>query len=159
MKNFTENSVAILNKPSVSIIQAIADKHGTISDKVIRGLKYTIQRAQSCPGYFCVVLFNKSEDVIGFAHFFQNSKELEKWFYTDLWVDEKYRRLGNAKRIVTAGCQYLRSKGAKALLCTVDYKNISSINTQISLGFQEVENVGFEFFDTADLLMFLKEIN
>ena len=159
MKNFTENHVAILNNPSDSIIQAIADKHGAISDKVFRGLKHTVQRAQSYTGYFCVMLYNKNSDVIGFAHFIQNSKELEKWFYTDLWVDEKHRRLGNAKRMVLAACDYLRSKGAKALLCTVDCENIPSINTQISLGFKEIESQSFEFFDNADLVMFLKEIS
>ncbi len=159
MKNFNENSVEILRNPSDAIIKSIADKHGVISDKVFRGLKHTVQRAQSYTGYFCVVLYNKNSDVIGFAHFIQNSKETEKWFYTDLWVDEKYRRLGNAKRIVTAGCDYLRGIGAKVLLCTVDHENTPSINTQISLGFEEIESEPFEFFDNADLLMFLKEIN
>ena len=91
MNNFTENNVEILSKPSDAIIKAIADKHGVISDKVFRGLKHTIERAQCFTGYFCVVLYNKKNDVIGFAHFIQNGKETEKWFYTDLWVDEEFR--------------------------------------------------------------------
>lgn len=158
MKSFTENNVKILSKPSDVIIKAIADKHGVISDKVFRGLKHTIERAQSYTGYFCVVLYSKKNAVIGFAHFIQNSKETEKWFYTDLWVDEKYRRLGNAKILVTAGYKYLSNIGAKSLLCTVDNQNIPSIKTQISLGFKEIDSEPFEFFDTTDLLMFIKEI-
>ena len=74
MKSFTKNNVKILSKPSDVIIKAIADKHGVISDKVFRGLKHTIERAQSYTGYFCVVLYSKKNAVIGFAHFIQNSK-------------------------------------------------------------------------------------
>ena len=158
MKNFTENNVEILSKPSDSILRAIADKHGEIADKVFRGLKHTIERAQSYTGYFCVVLYNKKNDVIGFAHYIQNGKETEKWFYTDLWVDEEYRRSGNAKKLVTAGCKYLSNIGAKYLMCTVDGQNIPSIKTQISLGFKEIDSEPFEFFDNIDLLMFIKEI-
>lgn len=158
MKSFNENNVEILSKPSDAIIKAIADKHGVIADKVFRGLKHTVQRAQSYTGYFCVVLYNKKNDVIGFAQFIQNRKETEKWFYTDLWVDEEYRRLGNAKRLVTAGCKYLSNIGAKYLMCTVDDQNIPSIKTQTSLGFKEIEANPFEFFDNTDLLMFAKEI-
>ena len=65
MNNFTENNVEILSKPSDAIIKATADKHGVISDKVFRGLKHTIERALSFTGYFCVVLYNKKNDVIG----------------------------------------------------------------------------------------------
>ena len=159
MNNFTENNVEILSKPSDAIIKAIADKHGVISYKVFRGLKHTIERAQSFTGYFCVVLYNKKNDVIGFAHFIQNGKETEKWFYTDLWVDEGYRRLGNAKRLIKAGCNYLSNIGAKYLMCAVEGQNIPSINTQISLGFKKIDSEPFEFFDNADLLMFFKELN
>ena len=159
MKRFTENNVEVLSNPSDAIIKAIADKHGVIANKVFRGLKHNIQRAQSYTGYFCVVLYDKKNDVIGFAHFIQNSKETEKWFYTDLWVEEKYRRSGNAKRLVTAGCNYLSNIGAKYLMCTVDGQNIPSINTQISLGFKEIDSEPFEFFDNADLLMFFKQLN
>ncbi|MBQ3088593.1 MAG: GNAT family N-acetyltransferase [Clostridia bacterium] len=158
MNNFTENNVEILSNPSDAIVKAIANKHGVIADKVFRGLKHTIERAQSYTGYFCVVLYNKKNDVIGFAHFIQNSKQTEKWFYTDLWVEEKYQRLGNAKRLVTAGCEYLSNIGAKYLMCTVDGQNMPSIKTQTSLGFKEIEAKPFEFFDNTDLLMFVKEI-
>ena len=159
MNNFTENYVEILSNPSDAIIKAIADKHGVISDKVFRGLKHTIERAQSFTGYFCVVLYNKNKDVIGFAHFIQNSEEVEKWFYTDLWVDEEYRKRGNAKKLVSTGCNYLRSIGANILLCTVECQNTPSIKTQISLGFEQVKTEPFEFFDDLeDLLMFSKEI-
>lgn len=160
MMNLTENNVEILSNPSDSIIKAIADKHGAISDKVFKGLKYTIQRAQSYTGYFCVVLYNKNNDVIGFAHFIQNSKETGKWFYTDLWVDEKYRRLGNAKRLVKAGYKYLSKIGGKILLCTVVSHNLPSINTQISLGFKQIPSEPFDFFDVDDdLLMFEKNLS
>lgn len=157
MNNFTENNIKILSNPSDAIIKAIADKHGVIANKVFRGLKHTIERAQSCTEYFCVVLYNKKNDVIGFAHFIQNSKETEKWFYTDLWVDEKYRKLGNAKRLVTAGYKHLSNIGAKSLLCTVEKQNIPSIKMQTSLGFKEIASEPFEFFDNTDLLMFMKE--
>ena len=89
----------------------------------------------------------------------QNGKETEKWFYTDLWVGEGYRRLGNAKRLITAGCNYLSNIGAKYLMCAVEGQNIPSINTQISLGFKKIDSEPFEFFDNADLLMFFKELN
>ena len=158
MKSCNEINVEILSKPSDAIIKAIADKHGVISDKVFRGLKHIIERAQSFTGYFCVVLYNKKNDVIGFAHFIQNSKETDKWFNTDLWVEEKYRRLGNAKRLVMVGYKHLSNIGAKSLLCTVDNQNIPSIKTQISLGFKEIDSEPFEFFDNTDLLMFIKEI-
>ena len=68
MKSFNENNVEILSKPSDAIIKAIADKHGVISDKVFRGLKHTMERAQSYAGYFCVILYNTKNDVIGFAN-------------------------------------------------------------------------------------------
>ena len=158
MKNFVENYIEILSNPEDTIIKSIADKHGLISDKVYRGLKHTIERAQSFTGYFCVVLYNINKDVIGFAHFIQNSEEAEKWFYTDLWIDEKYRRLGNAKRVVMAGCRYLSNIGADFLMCTVDANNIPSIKTQTSLEFKEIETNPFEFFDNNGLLMFMKEI-
>ena len=148
-----------MHYPSNEILNAIANKHGKIADKVFRGLKNTTQRAKSYTGYFCVVLYNENKEVIGYAAFIQNSKEKYKWFYTDLWIDKEYRRLGNAKRLVTAGCDYLRDLGAKVLLCTVDCENIPSINTQISLGFKGIESQPFEFFDNTDLLMFLKQIN
>ena len=159
MNNFTENYVEILSSPSDEIIKTIADKHGVISDKVFRGLKHTIERAKSFTGYFCVVLYNENKEIIGFAHFVQHSKEREKWFYTDLWIDENYRRRGNAKKLVLAGCNYLRSIGANILFCTVDSQNIPSIKTQVSLGFKQVKAEPFEFFDDLeDLLMFSKEI-
>ncbi len=159
MNNYLKTDIEILHNPSDEVLIAIANKQGEIADKVFRGLKNIIQRAKSYTGYFCVVLYNEDKDVIGFADFVQSSKETYKWLYTDLWVDKEYRKLGNAKQIVTAGCDYLRSIGAKVLLCTVDCKNIPSINTQISLGFKKIESEPFEFFDIADLLMFLKEIN
>ena len=59
MKSFTENNVKILSKPSDVIIKAIADKHGVISDKVFRGLKHTIERAQSYTGYFLLFYIAK----------------------------------------------------------------------------------------------------
>ena len=151
--------VEILPSPNDEVLRAIANKHGEIADKVFRGLKNTIQRAQSYTGYFCIVLYNESTDIIGCANFIQNSKQQSEWFYTDLWVDNNYRRKGNAKRLVTAGCDYLRGIGAKTLLCTVDEENTPSVNTQISLGFKEIESQYFEFFDNTGLLMFSKKLN
>ena len=159
MNNFAEYNLQIFISPSDVILKTIADKHGDISDKVFRGLKHTIERAKSFTGYFSVVLYNINKDVIGFAHFIQHSKENEKWFYTDLWVDKEYRNQGNAKKLVSAGCNYLRNMGANILLCTVDSQNIPSIKTQVSLGFKQVKAEPFEFFDDLeDLLMFSKEI-
>ncbi len=151
-------TIEITNDPSVEVLQAIAHRHGEIADKVLRGLNSIIQRAKSTTGYFAVILKNGAGEVIGFADFIQSSREPTKWLYTDLWVAPEHRCLGNAKAMVTAGCEYLSKIGGKTLLCTVDSENMPSLKTQRALGFREVENQPFEFFETSGLLMFEKTL-
>ncbi len=152
------DSIRIIKHPGDDIIRFVADKHGNISDKVFRGLKSIISRAQSCTEYFCAVLYNGKNEIIGYADFVQNSKEHTKWFYTDLWIAPEYRRQGNAKRLIKAGIDYLSEIGAETLLCTVDFDNQPSINTQKALGFNETAPEPFEFFEVDGLLMFEKKL-
>lgn len=156
--NSKTTSVEILREPKDEILRSIAKKHGPIADKVFRGLKNTIQRAQSYTGYFCVILRYDNNDVIGCANFIQNSKDYTQWFYTDLWVAPEYRRCGKAKDMIIAGCNHLSDIGAKTLLCTVDPNNEPSIRIQLSLGFKKIKTEPFEFFETYNLLMFMKEL-
>ncbi len=153
-----ETTIEITNDPSLEILQAIANRHGQIADKVLRGLNSIIQRAKSTTGYFAVILKNGAGEVIGFADFIQSSGEPTKWLYTDLWVAPEHRRLGNAKTIVTAGCEHLQGNGAKTVLCNVEPNNLPSIKTQMALGFCEIPNEPFEFFENGGLLMFEKTL-
>ncbi len=155
---FSDN-IKIIKHPGDDIVRFIADKHGNISDKVFRGLKSIISRAQSCTGYFCCVLYNDENEIIGYADFIQNSKEKTKWLYTDLWISPEYRRQGNAKRLIKAGIEYLSHIGASTLLCSVECDNEPSIKTQKSLGFNEIVPETFEFLTVDGLLMFEKRIN
>lgn len=153
-----EKGLFIIKHPDDGILRSVADKHGSIADKVFRGLKNIITRAQSSTGYFCAVLYSEQKEIIGYADFIQNSKNSTEWFYTDLWVSPEFRRQGNAKRIISGSIEYLKKIGAKTLLCTVMPENEASINTQRSLGFNEIKTRSFEFFDTEDLIMFEKKI-
>ena len=156
--NPKRTTIEILFEADGGVIQAIANRHEGIADKVYRGLHHTIQRAKSSGGYFGVVLRNEVGEVIGFAHFIQSGEQPTQWLYTDLWVAPEQRRRGNAKRIVRAGCEHLLQMGAKTLLCTVDPENLPSLKTQEALGFGEIENRPFAFFETEGLLMFKKEL-
>lgn len=153
-----EITIEITNNPGVEVLQAIAHRHGEIADKVLRGLNSIIQRAKSTTGYFAVILKNGAGEVIGFADFIQSSVEPTKWLYTDLWVAPEHRRVGNAKAIVTAGCEHLSKISAKTVLCNVEPNNLPSIKTQMALGFCEIPNEPFEFFENGGLLMFEKTL-
>lgn len=153
-----EKGLLLIKHPNDGILRYVADKHGSIADKVYRGLKNIITRAQSTTGYFCAVLYSEQNEIIGYADFIQNSKNSTEWFYTDLWVSPEFRRQGNAKRIISGSIEYLKKIGANALLCTVMPENEASINTQRSLGFNVIKTRSFEFFDTEDLIMFEKRI-
>ncbi len=153
-KNIDNLVIKIFHYPSDEIISVIAQKHGTVCDRVISGLTNVVSSAHFRSDYFCTVMYNEYEDVIGYASFIKSSKNDSEWFYSDLWIDLHYRLRGYSKRIVKTGLEYLSELDAKVLFCTVDPSNTASLCVQRSLGFTQIETQPFEDFDVDGFIMF-----
>ncbi len=150
-------TVQIMKHPDDTVIYALAKHHGTIADKVVRGLRRIISEAHEHSDYFATVMM-KDEEVIGYASFIQSRTDSHTWLYTDLWVMPQHRRQGYATEMVKAGISHLSALGAKRVLCSVDPDNTPSLLLQQSMGFKEIEVEAFEGFETEGLLMFQMDI-
>ena len=139
---------------SPCLLQKIAAHQKPYEERTIHGLTNIISEYQWHTEHFSVIAKTESDEVIGYAGFLQNQKNLKKWLYTDLWVNSGYRRKGIATKLVSAGIEYLSDIGAKELYCTVDANNYESINLQKSLGFSEIPTEPFDEMFTDNMLMF-----
>lgn len=148
------NKLTIVKYPNDILLNAIAKHHGKNVDEIRNGLTNIISAAHYHSDFFCTLMQNNKDEVIGCANFIQSSSDPFKWFYTDLWVVSEYRRQGCATEIIRIGRQYLSELHAKTLLCTVEPHNEGSLKLQRSLGFEQIETQPFEDFETDGLIMF-----
>ncbi len=157
IKTARNRNIQIMKHPDDAVIYALANHHGAVADKVVRGLSRIISEAHKHSDYFAVVMM-KDDEVVGYASFIQSRTEPHTWLYTDLWVMPQQRRQGYATKMVKAGISHLSTLGAKRVLCSVDPDNNASLALQHSLGFKVIAAEPFEGFEIEGLLMFQKII-
>lgn len=151
--------VKIMKYPDDATLRSAVKRHGENAGAVMRGLTDLISDAHYRSDFFCVVMYDGDDQgMIGYASFFQSSREPSKWLYGDLWVEPEHRRRGAAAEIVSSGWRYLSEVNAKTLLCTVEPENTASLNLQQTLGFEQVAAEPFEQMEVDGLLMFRKNI-
>lgn len=144
---------------SSDLAEKIADfRFPNLSDGFFRIVDFAIG-GKMFSDYFALIATNQLNEIIGFATFVQNEKDSSKWFYGDLGVHTKYRRLGFARKLVEAGVDYLVQKRASTLITTVSPNNIPSLNLQKSLGFREVTTVPFNDIFVDGDCMFQKDLD
>lgn len=129
-----------------------------LSDSLFRIVDFAIC-GKMFSDYFTIIAMNQLSEVVGFAAFIQNEIDVSKWFYADLGVHTKYRRVGIGRRMVEAGIEYLTLKNATILITTVSPNNTPSLNFQKSLGFQEISSEPFNDLFVDRDIMFRKELS
>lgn len=150
--------IKIFKYPDDSMLHSIAKQRGEIADKISKGLTNVISAAHYHSDFFCTIMYNGNDKIMGWADFIRSSSEPTKWLYADLWIAPEYRRQGCATEIVNTGRQYLSQLHAKTLLCTVEPHNEASLSLQKHLGFEQIETQPFEDFEVEGLIMFKMNI-
>lgn len=124
---------------SDELVNQIAQKQwGSQSPAFVnRSRQYVFDELIESNECFDVIALRAQNDVIGRLHCIRNEKDINHWYYGDLFVIPEYRRIGIATQMIETARKHLSEIGAHSLCCYVEPDNIASRQLQSSIGFTE----------------------
>ena len=121
------------------------------------GIRSSLYWLTSDTDSFNVTAQNASGDLAGRILCIQNTDDPTLWYYGDLFVAEKYRRMHIAEKMLAAAFEELKEKGCKAVQTYAEPQNTVSIALQKKLGFEEKPYQKFNSLINDGDIMFEKQ--
>jgi ribosomal protein S18 acetylase RimI-like enzyme len=130
----------------------------TKEPRFVNAIRHLLYEGKTNSDCFNVVASNSQGDVVGRLYCLQNMSDPHLWYYGDLTVDVRYRRLHIASQMLLSAINTLQDRGCRVLRTYVEPGNIPSINLQRKFGFAEKSYEPFDWLSNEGQLMFEKEL-
>lgn len=113
-----------------------------------QGLKYNYadsiifmeKRLTQSDSKIFVVESNTDKKIVAFAQLYPNINSFTQkkvWHFSDIWVDDQYRRLGIARQLVKACEDFSSSSGSQGMVLKVENENNHALALCESMGWKK----------------------